>query len=295
MNRTSGIKYRNKISFRKKNILKIFYLSIFVLVLITLFVFIVLSINIKNTTFLIVSKTDIYVYHFTDDKVYLLNVPGDALVDVTQGRGRFKLSKVYEISDVTGGGGELVRSTIVANIGIPVDYWSYAENFTKQSKTSKFMKLIVGGYQGNVGLMQRLLLGVKLLLFAGSAETISLKDTSFLIKSEFYDKSLIYEISGSLPEKIANIFFDDIFSSDDIKIVVKTENNDNFQIARGVIERLGAKPIREIKSDDISGCVVEGNNMHIVQRLSKTFNCSSAMDENSQYSAVVIMGENYIF
>lgn len=289
------IKYKNKTSKFKKYIKLIFFFILMFTALLILFYLNKVNSK-KQLTHMLISDNNIYLYQFSETGIYRLQIPGNTLIDASQNNGKLKLSKIYNITNSNYDGGEIVKRSVIKNFYTPIESWVYVKDYSQEKNRFSYFKYFVGGYANNSSVLDRTVVIYNLIFKGDDIKDIDLKNSLLLESNEYLDKSMVYEINGELPDKIANLFADEIFSSDDIKIIIRGDNDNNLSVIQNTIEILGAKPVWENQNAFEVGCEVSGNNKYIINKLLDIFDCRlNSNSSDNQYSAVVSVGEKFIF
>lgn len=272
--------------------------------LIVLFVLIILSfltrqtVKIKKSSFwriyranFIVTdgKSPLKVFSFSPDKSFLSLLPGNRVVEVTRGFGKYELGRVYKLGEGEGNkGSALLRETVQENYDLPILGYFEGDGVIFEEKKSLKLQYLF--------LLYRVL--------KGEVKTdLKKEDLVVLWFKAFFTGKDNYQFIAYGEDNFISLFKDQRVREESLAIEIfnSTGQDGLAKKASLILENIGGRVIRLADFESkYENCQILVNNRqyrnsYTLNLLKKTFNCWTGTrgKEEKRSDITIILGEDY--
>ncbi len=140
----------------------------------------------------------------------ILQLPENLYFDLPHGFGQYPLGSVYELGELEGRGGELLREAMENYLGIPVEGWAKISNNHQCEMPNCLLLLLQGRGETNLNKLDLLRLWWEMKkLRADKVKVINLQETNILTEKSLHDGSLILETEFFRLDELVKKYFPD--------------------------------------------------------------------------------------
>lgn len=234
----------------------------------------------------ITAKPSIAILSLEKSRGIVVDLPIQDEVEVTRGFGKYKLGKVFELGELEGKGGILLKETVWENFHLPILGYIYVEagKFEDLSKLKGWQKIILEAIKGEAK------------TDFSKIDLILLYIKSLRIKNEFY-KTVGYSRSS-------DYFRDEKISSEALAVTILNASSGSQLAQRWSLlwEKIGGRVIRVANSEKETEefCLINYadsiEKSYTVSYLKKLFGCMRAFGretETGRDDVVLIFGRDY--
>lgn len=225
-------------------------------------------------------------------------IPGNTEVNVSKQLGQWKLKSVWKLGENEGLGGKLLSETITKSFKAPVEAWaSQGAMGLTSSLPSQVMKAVLGGYETNLSLRDRVNLGIFSLKVKNSSKIfIDMRETGYLQPMLLADGEEGFKVKSVIPAKIAAIFADSQISKEGIlvRIINKTKDPEIANHIGQIIEMMGAKVVAINQEEiDETDCMVISRKTFTASKIAKIFSCELEEKDGENPNLDFVFGSKF--
>lgn len=233
----------------------------------------------------------------------ILKLPENLFLELSRGFGHYQLGSVYELGELEGRGGELLRETVQEYLGVPVDGYMKMPN-SKQIPNS-LLFLLTGRGETNLGRWDLLRAWWEIKkLRSDKMKSIDLQETDILKTLSLPDGSSVLETDFfRLDELVKKYFGDSKIKKEGIKIEVLNATGEQGLAKKMVrlITNMGGEVIavgnaeKKQENSNMKCRDKSIKNTYTVQKLETILSAKAEVEEmaESRADVLILVGEDY--
>lgn len=224
-------------------------------------------------------------------------IPGNTQVEVSRQLGTWRIKSVWHLGENEGVAGALLSETITRYFKLPVIAWADEPSLGfSTGNVPRVLTSVFSSYKTNLKIGDRIKIGLFSLRVKNTKrDEVNLAD-GYLRQSRLIDGGEGYILARSLPQKILVIFSDPLIADAGVRVAIRdgTGTAAVSGVVSEVLEVLGAKVSSVTKEKPTeSDCTIVGKDQRVVEKISKLFQCSTALDSKGNFDLEIRIGSEF--